>query len=244
MPRRHNRDSLEHAPLGIATEPPPPAPRTWQEIKADMEKAAERSRQRTEARRIQRIADAIDWHNGCLVPGCQEQIFTIGHMAKDPEWRLPLCVHHEIIVWRTVQRSKGDLTYIDEINRTEARVALNDERAHEAQKQAWRAKQDGHIYFLRLNGLIKVGWTRCLPERLKAYGPDVEVLCHYPATRQDETLMHRQLRPYLAKGREWYQDCKLIEDVVARLLAEHGPPNTTAEWTQPKAIIKPRRRSA
>lgn len=123
------------------------------------------------------------------------------------------------------------------------------EQVRDGQERTWEIREagghsKGQIYILRANGLIKVGWSGNVVKRFKAYGPDVQILCHYPASRQDETLLHRQLRPYLAKGREWYQDCKLLEDVVAQIVKQHGPPKLSASWTEPKPDAIKLRRSA
>jgi hypothetical protein len=110
------------------------------------------------------------------------------------------------------------------------RVEDDDER----QRRIENNGANGHIYFVRQNGLIKVGWSGRLESRLKQYGANVEILCHFPATRDDETLLHRQLRPYLARGREWYEDCPLLHDVVAGYVKQHGPPVIKPYWTKPK----------
>jgi hypothetical protein len=92
----------------------------------------------------------------------------------------------------------------------------------------------GQIYVIRQGGLIKVGWSSKLRSRLKQYGAGVEILAHYPATRAEETGLHQSLRPYLARGREWYQDCKLLTDVVNGIIQRHGKPTVFPYWTEPK----------
>ena len=73
-------------------------------------------------------------------------------------------------------------------------------------------------------------------ERLKAYGPNIELLCHYPGTKQDETTLHRQLRDSLAKGREWYHDDEVLALFINQAIERHGPPkqHLLPYWTEPK----------
>lgn len=103
--------------------------------------------------------------------------------------------------------------------------------------------EQGQIYFVRLNGMIKVGWSSKLRSRLKSYGASAEILCHYPASRPEERDLHRQLRPYLAMGREWYQECQLLVDVVAGVIQRHGEPTIFPAWTRPKADLAAKPRS-
>lgn len=165
---------------------------------------------------------------------------------RDAEEKLPICSDHGVIVKRQLDPQWNDEEIINlRLKHQGLLEQRQDAHARAAIINMNGGSARGQIYFLRLNGLIKVGWSSDLVGRLKAYGPDVVVLCHYPASRQDETLMHRQLRPYLAKGREWYEDCQLIADVVNRMVSQYGKPHLTAYWTEPKADpIKKRKRSA
>lgn len=246
MPRRNQRDG-DHEPLSITPADipnPPRSPRreTYAEREARLDREAERRRAQAKADRRKRIAAAItDWKI-CLIPGCDLQSIFIPEKT-DVDLYLPICNHHAVIIKRQLDPRWGD----DDV------VALRRQR-QQLQEQYQDAMQrvgtmsgnggatQGQIYFVRLNGLIKVGWSGDLTARLKAYGPEVEILCHYKASRRDETLMHRQLRPYLARGREWYHDCKLIADVVTGIVKQHGEPHLSAFWTAPKADpIRPRR---
>lgn len=165
----------------------------------------------------------IDWQI-CMVPGCGEKLqFCQAGCA----WAARTLV--------TLNRTSPWL----------ARQQAEEDARHEAKKKQRAASIDGWIYFVRLNGLIKAGWTRDLRERLRAYGPEVEVLAHHEATRDDETYMHRNLRPFLARGREWYEDCPAVQAYVADTVKRYGPPHVAAYWTQPKPpTIKLHNRSA
>lgn len=233
MPRRHNRDE-QIPPLTItpADIPKPRRPKTFDEIKAQRERNSERYWEQRRAAEKQRLVEAIDWSR-CLVPTCDGKVMSFAGTIKDPDRLLPLCTWHEVGIWQNVQRRSREPEIITAAQNRAVLLDAEDARAEEDDQRRFLARQDGHIYFVRLNGLIKVGWSRILQDRLKAYGPDVEVLCHYRGTRQDETNLHRNLTPYRAKGREWYQDCKLIADMVEQAVKQHGPPHIEAEWTIP-----------
>ena len=105
---------------------------------------------------------------------------------------------------------------------------------------------EGQIYFVRLNGMVKVADGQRSSDRGSSpTARSHQILCHYPATRADKTLLHRQLRPYLAMGREWYPDCPLIADTVAGVIKQHGKPCIIPAWTTPKPdVVAGKRHSA
>jgi len=243
MPRRNNRDDAAHVPLDLT---PDPLPR-WAPSGASIKPRAQRERESADQQQKARVAGGIDW-SVCLVPGCGTELRSYGLLEhyhrdkRDPEHALPLCYTHAVVVWQQVQRNKHESlimeTNEDLLRRARAKQMAEDEAA----KQRRMADRNGKIYFVRLNGLIKVGWSRDVNDRLRAYGPEVEVLCIYPGSRDDETYLHRQLRPVLARGREWYEDHPIVTDYVAKMLEKHGAPNYADWWTKPKETIRPRKR--
>jgi hypothetical protein len=251
MPRRNNRpttfEPLDLTPADVKRGIPRPKG-SRRDVLAERRRIEE---EQADQQREARINGGINW-NTCLVPGCgRPSRFTSLHAIADRRRRdhsaeLPLCIDHSAVAYRQAAHFEDEVVVEAVARVVERRRARAD--AEEAEKETRRrdelAKTDGHIYYVRLNGLIKAGWTRSLEDRLRNYGPDVEVLCHYPGTRTDETYLHRQLRPFLARGREWYQDCKALHDFVNQALEEHGSPHVVPRWTQPKEVVRPRRRSA
>ena len=204
--------------------------------------------QRAERQRIAAINKGINWEV-CLVPGCGRSLKLYGeheHLAhrRNSELELPLCLHHLGVVW---QMCVDDYTrrreFIEVIADVNERLAERKDRQHEAAKAAMLADVvHGDIYYVRVGGLIKVGWTRELGQRLKSYGAAAELLVSYPATRDDETNLHRQLRPALAKGREWYHDGDVIQHFIAEALSKYGPPETfEGLWSEPKRVVAGKR---
>lgn len=208
------------------------------------EQQRQRQQDLAERQRLARQNRGIDW-SICLVPGCGEPPWlNPGRRAqrRDHTMELPLCVKHIGVAYRQGSVGKDPLV-IEAVADVIERRQQRERDEHEADKKRRRQATDGHIYFVRLNGLIKVGWSSDIHERLRAYGPDVEVIVIYPGTRNDETTLHRQFRPVLARGREWYEDHQILHDYAMKMRREQG--GTTIHfdgWTRPKEVIGTRRR--
>lgn len=231
MGRKNRRDQYEPADLTPAPHDP-----VWDAgHRATREQVRERERQAAIRQREAKLNRGIDW-SACLVPGCGKRPSFLGRGERDHTKALPLCANHlsvACVQGDTLHRAGGLIA-----DATVRYLAYRDaqERARiEAEKRDHLARTDGMIYFVRLNGLIKAGWSRDLRSRLRAYGPDVEVLAHFPGTRDDETNLHRHLRPNLAKGREWYHDNAAVRRFVDEAVARHGEPVIEAFWTEPAA---------
>lgn len=214
--------------------------------------------QRRENRRKRREVELKEWHDfhrdkwtRCIVPGCK---FTTSKLLNFTSGiAIAICSLHQIAVWEHVNDE------LDDPDLSEARAAMKARRdaillaeqewlAAEAEldREERRARQSpdalGQIYYARVGGLIKVGWTSDLYERIRSYGPDAELLAHYKATRRDETALHRNLAPSRAKGREWYHDDAIIRAFVSLALREHGEPRfTQVRWTKPAEVVAGKR---
>lgn len=254
MPRRNHREP--HQPLDLTPKTfPEPQPLGYHLPPAVASHRAEMRKLEQSAERVERQAKAraqggIDW-SICLIPGCGKDLRVFGartpHAApdRDASRHLPLCYEHGLIAWRQVQKV-SDLPVIIEtaaaIEKREQERALAEVRRRVAARGG-KGDHEGLMYFVRINNLVKVGWTQNLPRRLKEYGAGAVLLVHYPATSEEETELHRSLRPALAKGREWYHDGDVIQLFVKNALQRHGPPTVKAFWTKPRPeAIKLRRR--
>lgn len=241
MPRRNNRPA--EGDVGFSDDltvfvPPPPQVGRRTRIETHEERdrrlSAEfgRRRERQDRRTDERVARAItDW-TVCCIPGCGASLNIPGHRLKPQATSeiLPVCYRHQAVIANMHDKARERLA------RQQVEVVEARDRKLDLLEESDGATQ-GQIYFVRLNGLIKVGWASRLRSRLKRYGAGVVVLCHYPASRQEETELHRSLRPYLAMGREWYEDCQLINDVIAKVIERHGEPTIFPYWTAPKPDV-------
>lgn len=233
MPRRNGRakEPLDLTPLSLAARSTlrvPPDPKTREQLRREAD-------ERVRRQRTARINGGIDW-SVCLVPNCDRSLQV--PPVRDHEQSLPLC-HEHVLAAYSNSRSFTD----DPLMRDAADRYLAHRRASaDAEKAAHLARTDGHIYYIQLGDLIKVGWTRTLFQRVKSYGASATLLACYKATRGDETNLHRQLTPVRAKGREWYEDGPLIRSFITKALKEHGePPEMPTMWTQPKRVVAGKR---
>lgn len=255
MPRRHQRAAEVYEPLDLT---PPPVgnyfprarigdPVSFEETRAARTERLQREREHRQRQINARINRGIDWHV-CLVPGCGDDLTRNGRIVnpsggqRDHTLELPLCYRHLAAV-SLMAFDRDDPLLIsavaDVIERRESRAVTQKQAA----KKAWLKKTDGHIYYIRLNGLIKVGWSRDIGDRIRSYGPSAEVLAVYEGTRDDETCLHRQLKPVRARGHEWYEDGPVLADFIAKAIAEHGAPPVDAfdTWTRPKEVVASKR---
>lgn len=62
----------------------------------------------------------------------------------------------------------------------------------------------GLIYFVRVDGFIKIGFTKNFHRRMLDYGPSAKCLAKVPGFYKDERRLHVKFRAHLAKGQEWF----------------------------------------
>lgn len=167
----------------------------------------------------------------CRRPGA---VF-IGHEGR-------ICEHHADLIWGKVEWRDAvdcDIPVTGSEAREYARADARARRTAEHRKPT----SLGEIYFVRIDDLVKVGWTSKLADRVRSYGPKAELLANYPGTRADEAALHRQLTPARFRGREWYSDTDVIRAFIHEALERHGPPRfDRIRWTEPKSSnVKPKR---
>lgn len=259
MPRRNNRETyepLDLTPADILNDRVTQAKDNAQSRRTDWGtpdyRRAESARQERERRARERQHNArvnggIDW-SVCLVPGCGDELVMWGSpihwepRKRDHTYALPLCLTHLGVAFNQANYERNNPLMIESVTQAVERRAVKRREIHEDDKRNHAANvTSGHIYFVRLNGLVKVGWSRDVDQRLRAYGPEVEVLAIYEGSRDDETNLHRQLRPVLARGREWYEDGPIVADFVAAILTKHGQPEVYTNWSKPKRIVAGKR---
>lgn len=241
MPRRNRLSRAK--PLDLTPEPAPPrtfGTKLWETPKPAPKAVTER--ENAERQRAARMNNGIDW-SVCLVPGCGKSVHGYVHGCPAPEERdpntwLPMCLDHASVVAQNVHRwwPNSDIA--------KAVIAIQERQQQQSERRERNIVvrgqgAEGIVYFLRQNGLIKVGWSSDIAKRMKSYGPSVEVLVTFPGSRHDETNLHRQLRSELAKGREWYHDSAVLQHFIAEALKRHGAPSPKhlPGWTEPRQAI-------
>lgn len=110
----------------------------------------------------------------------------------------------------------------------------HEQEKREARKRAstierWVKSKDpdntGLVYYMRINGQIKIGYTANLEQRSRNYPPGTELLAIEPAGPYTERDRHQQFHRSLARGREWFTETEDIIAHVAELAATYGVPH-------------------
>lgn len=103
--------------------------------------------------------------------------------------------------------------------------------------QSPRARdRQGHVYYARRGGLIKIGFTSSLANRMRALLPD-EVLATEPGTLETEHARHQQFAEWRDRGNkrsEWFADNPELRAHIARLVAQYGDPPALPTLTAPR----------
>lgn len=138
-----------------------------------------------------------------------EFICTAGNctLPVTPECPAPLCTHHaqQVFAW---------------VINTNANVSDGNPESQEPEPvQLKHNDRPGWVYFIRVDGLIKIGWSSYPRQRFKQLRP-TEVLHWLPGTMEDEQQLHRGFRHLRAKGREYYRPDKELLHFIDQLRAQ------------------------
>lgn len=152
-----------------------------------------------------------------------------------------VCEQHAGWIWQIVEE-RDTANCHQQITGAEGREYIRAEARKKRATEKRKPTAAGQIYFVLVDGLVKVGWTSKLADRIRAYGPKAIVLANYPGTRSEEGTLHKQLTPARAHGREWYHDGDIVRMFVDEAIAKYGPPRfKSIEWTEPKQIVAGKR---
>lgn len=152
-----------------------------------------------------------------------------------------VCEQHADDIWERVEMRDAKERHLNHPGMEGREYIRADARKIKAVERR-KPTSFGEIYYVQADGLIKVGWTTKLADRVRAYGPKAVLLANYPGTRADEAALHRQLKPCLYRGREWYTDGPIIRDFIAKAIEQHGPPRfKDTGWTEPKTVVAGKR---
>lgn len=153
-----------------------------------------------EVKIIDAIIERTHW---CIWPGCPNTKF------------------HELMVCKVHRQVIAD--YVDPDTRwQQQRTAANIEAVDRGEKI--QGDIGGHVYFVRVGDLIKIGYSTQPYQRLRAYPPNAEVLGVFPGTRKSEADLHGRFRFALQKGREWFRPADEILEYIAEMIDHYGPP--------------------
>lgn len=90
----------------------------------------------------------------------------------------------------------------------------------------------GWVYYVRVENLIKIGFTNDLSRRIRSYPPNAVLLAAHPGTKATESQMHKQFAEARARGREWFTATPRIMGHIEDVNQLFG---------KPEGIVKPMR---
>lgn len=104
------------------------------------------------------------------------------------------------------------------------------DRRMKHRERVWKEKHPdesltGVVYYLRINGMVKIGYTKNLARRSRAYPPGTELLAIEPGTQYTERERHQDFSRWRAKGREWFTESEQLRNHIDSLVAEYGLPD-------------------
>lgn len=150
---------------------------------------------------------------------------------------VPLCLHH-------VQRAS--VAYGDYVERVERERLADAEAKIDAGLLLTSGEHvPGWVYYIEIDGLIKIGYTTNITNRTRAYPPTAKLLAIEPGTKALERGRHSIFNQHLARGREWFNDHPDIRTWIDTLRKQYGDPSDEAYKfstpTEKKPIVGSRR---
>lgn len=134
----------------------------------------------------------------------------------DEEYGLPICRKHALMVWSLIERERQESALsVDDVRKRQESLTQAERAKAEEKEAAFRA--EGWIYYVRLDGCIKIGHTKDLDTRIRSYGPLAVVEAVERGSLRDEKNLHMRFADLRAYRREWYRPSARFEDHIARV---------------------------
>lgn len=93
----------------------------------------------------------------------------------------------------------------------------------------------GFVYYIRINGQIKIGYAADVTARMRHYPPGSELLAVEAGTLHTEKERHQQFGRDRVRGREWFNESQTLAAHITEVVAANGKPDVLAyEYTRPK----------
>jgi len=121
----------------------------------------------------------------------------------------PVCEDHAFDIWVEVGFLRMDMhkaaaAHMRKVDVQKIKNELIEEALGVIKFKEERQQTPGVIYYLQVEDLIKIGFTRDLHGRLRAYPPMARLLATHPGTFQLEGQMHKKFAHHLADRKEWF----------------------------------------
>lgn len=95
---------------------------------------------------------------------------------------------------------------------------------------------EGFVYYMRINGQIKIGYAADVTARMRHYPPGTELLAVEAGTLHTERERHQQFYRERIRGREWFEESDDLRAHIESVVEANGSPDALAyEFTRPKS---------
>jgi hypothetical protein len=157
---------------------------------------------------------ALDRSSKCTWPGCGQTVAGLSISKRDFD-DVPLCSGHMFEVWRLCRdsanrRNNRDKTILVAVGGTLKKIEQP-------------VSTVGWVYYLLIDGHIKIGYASKLLNRLRAYPPTAGFLYAHRGTKADEKVAHSMNYLHRATGREWFTAHADVYAWIEQQQARYGP---------------------
>lgn len=153
----------------------------------------------------------------CQLPQCDRSVITLAGES------LGICYIHGMAVATYFDIVSEDMEQkharIDRIEKAGLKAAREDRQAES------RRMSPGWIYYVIIDGHIKIGYTKDVKRRLTAYPFNSPLLAMHPGTLQLETEMHSKFAGSRAAGREYFLDTPELRNHIKEVIERFGEPD-------------------
>lgn len=202
---------------------PFPRPRTMYEPSPEKKQMRDKAKKRNRAARTWRAAQekARREAGECQMPLCSQPAIQADGGS------LGICLPCSFPVIDYWDSLKGT------IEADQAREGLRERRVtqqlHEIylgeKERESRRNRPGWIYYVLIDGRIKIGYSVDVKKRLTAYPFDSPLLAMHPGTKQLEAEMHKKFAGSRAAGREWFLDTDELRSHINEVIDQFGEPD-------------------
>jgi hypothetical protein len=156
------------------------------------------------------------WGVRCAWPECTEY--------PDPFYEVHLCTEHAHRVRNTINRYEAriDQRIADAAADIAARKQATAEKIESGYQPGDGDIIPGWVYYIELDGLIKIGFSKNVTNRMRQYAPTAKLLAAEPGTKKIERARHQHFGGHLARGREWFHDVPPLREWIDTVINEYG----------------------
>lgn len=134
-------------------------------------------------------------------------------------------IAHRAYEWHTMSDQQRNDARLAELEAERARTA---ELVEKGLKPPRADLVAGWVYYIKVDDTIKIGFTKDVTQRMRAYPPTAHLLAVEPGTKATEAERHSRFHAHLEHGREWFRDNEELRTWIGKVVTVHGDPEPWA----------------